>query len=91
MTFVGGESTAVSKTVVNDAGLRTSLKSDGVSVHTLRKDDPFIESKGLTTAVEKAGGPPCVILQDENGSVIGTGPMKSAAEVQDLASKFIRK
>ena len=91
VTFIGAEVNQTSLAIDNDATLRMMLKGAGITVHVLKKDDPLIVSKGLATAVAKAGGAPCVIIQDETGNVIGQGQMASLQQVTDLCAQFIKR
>ncbi len=91
VTFIGPEVSPVSLAVNNDAGLRTTFKAGGISVHVLKKDDPNIAAKGLQGAVDKAGGLPCWVGQDDLGHVIAQGPMQSAAAVLEALSPFMKR
>jgi hypothetical protein len=91
VTFIGAERTAVAVAVNNDAGLRAMFKNAGIAVHVCKADDPSLVAKHLTAAVAKAGGVPCVVMQDADGNVVDQGPMTSVQQVTDLASKHIRR
>jgi len=91
LTFVAAELTAEAKVVNNDAGLRDMLKNAGIKIHVVPKSGISKQSPGFIEAVTKANNLPCVIIQDENGIVIGHGPMVSVSAVADLAAKFIKR
>lgn len=91
ITFIGAELSNAALAVNNDAELRTLYKSAGVAVHVLKANDPAIATKGMTKAVEKAGGAPCAILQDEVGNVIGYCRMESVQQVREYSTQFIRR
>ena len=87
-TFIATQESAG---VVNDASLRLHLESLGIKVYVLPSGDPNIKAKKLTSAVEKAGGPPCVIIQDVSGNVLGSSTITTAAAVKDFVTLHMGK
>lgn len=90
VTFVGGEVNAASLAVNNDIGLRAMLKEAGVKVHVVSKAGLASQSPGFIKAVTSNGGVPIVVMQNDDGEVLGTVPMITALSVGDAITKVIK-
>lgn len=87
LSFVGP--TVATAATVTDAGLRSWLKSGGITVHVIPEVD--VAKYKLTNAVAKAGGVPCFVLQDESGNVLDQAKTTTVEAVKELVKPFTRK
>lgn len=87
-TFVVDNSklTAETTAVLNDANLRKWIADAGIRLHSPVdvRSEVITRPKGLGPAVQSAGGPPAVVIQDIQGNIIGHGKLTSAAAVRGL-------
>lgn len=90
-TFVGAEETPSARAVANDAKLREMLKSAKVDVHVVSKSELKSQSAGFIRTVESGGGPPMLVLQDEDGRIINHEGITTVSAAMELASKHIRR
>lgn len=74
--------------VVNDRGLREKLATAGVRVHALTTASRSVVQRGLAAGVGKAGGVPCVILQDATGNIIDAAKLTDVASVLALVGRY---
>lgn len=88
LSFIG-PNTSTAATVA-DVGLRDWLKSNGVTVHVLAANSPHIETSKLTAAVARAGGAPCLVIQDASGHVLDAAKIGSVADVKSLTGKYVK-
>lgn len=86
LSFVGVN--AASVTTVVDIGLREYLKSVGISVHVVAAND--VDKYKMAAAVAKAGGLPCVVVQDATGNVIDQSKLTTVEAVKTLVGKYVK-
>ncbi len=80
LTFVGVD--AATASVANDTGLREWLKAAGVKVYVV--SSPSLLPANFRAAVEKAGGPPAVVVQGADGKVLNQAKISTVAAVKEL-------
>lgn len=90
-TFVGAEATPTATAINNNASLRATLKAAGVAVHVVSASNLQSQSAGFVKAVNDNGGVPIVVMQGEDGAVIGTAAMSNIQVVTDAANKFLKR
>lgn len=90
-TFVGPEATPTATAINNNASLRSMLKAAGVAVHVVSASNLHTQSAGFAKVVNDNGGVPIVVMQDEDGAVIGVAAMSNIQVVTDAVNKFIKR
>lgn len=89
LSFIGPN--AATADVVADTGLRAYMQANGVKVHVLTANDPQIETSKLTAAVAKAGGTPCLVIQDASGHVLDQAKITTVEAVKTKLKPFVGK
>lgn len=77
--------------VINDANLRKSIQDAGFKFHNVSIQSKSVTAGGLNIGVQKAGGAPCVIIQDARGVILSQAPVVNTASVVQLIEKTLGK
>ena len=77
--------------VVNDPGFRQTLKDNGIKAYVMAANDPDLRAKGLSKAVDAAGGAPCMIAQDNEGNVLGQARLTDVAAARQFLQTLTGK
>jgi len=75
--------------LVNSNEFRNYLWDNKIKPHVVRATDPYIKQSGLTTAVEQAGGAPCIIVQDDSGKVLSQATMGTFDQAKALLKPYL--
>lgn len=94
VTFIidAQKSTPEIAAVLNDPGLRKFVADAGIRLHSPIdvKSQVVVRPKGLLPAVQQAGGPPCVVIQEASGAIIGAGRLTDVNAVKALVYPHTR-
>lgn len=71
--------------IINDGALRKFIYDAGIKLHPSVdvRSETVVKAK-LGAVINQTGGPPCVIVQDAQGNVIGSGRMTTVQDVRNL-------
>lgn len=91
VTFVFSPQDAKAVAVNNSGELRNILKAAGVKVWVVYEAGLSSQSQKFQKVVSDNGGLPLAIMQDEDGNVIDTARMDTAAKMIEATSKHIKR
>lgn len=91
ITFVGAELTAQATATNNSAALRVYLASKGLKTHVLTSDPKDAAKYGLTHVLDKLGGPPVAILQDDFGHVVASSFLSDETTLRNWIAPYLEK